>query len=156
MSQLQEEAVSVTWKGTKITAKALYALVRELIANRNKMQHGQQTMRKLNLQNRELEQIDLSGQDLKNFRNQLNKYAVDFSVVRDKTTQQYTVFFKSQDVERVYSGLEKCVAGFDRTVKKKPVKEVFKEAEKESQRRASEKHQKSAQKNKAERGQDCR
>lgn len=55
------------------------------------------------------------------FKRELNKYAVDFSIKKDTETQNYTVFFKGQDVDRVYKGLQKCVENFQKG-SKKPIK----------------------------------
>lgn len=136
-ADLQEQAVKVTWKTTEISAKTLKALIETLLANREKTQHGEQKLSKLNMQNRQLESVELSGSDIKAFRQELNKYSVDFSVMKDRSNGNYTVFFKGQDVDRVYQGLQSCIKGLDMAVNKKPIKEVMEQAEKRSAERAA-------------------
>lgn len=117
-ADLQEQAVQVEWKAAKITAAALKGLIEQILANREKITHGEQSLKKLNLQGKKLESIELTGEDMQAFKRELNKYAVDFSIKKDTETQNYTVFFKGQDVDRVYKGLQKCVENFQKGSKK--------------------------------------
>lgn len=133
-AEIGEQAIQIEWKATKITVAALKALIQLLVSNRGKIVHGQQSLKKLNLHGKKLESVEMAGEDIKAFRRELNRYAVDFSIKQDSDTKKYTVFFKGQDVERVYSGLEKCVANFDRT-SKKPMKEVMEKAEQKAEER---------------------
>ena len=129
--------VQVEWKAAKITAAALKGLIEKILANREKITHGEQSLKKLNLQGKKLESIELTGEDMQAFKRELNKYAVDFSIKKDTETQNYTVFFKGQDVDRVYKGLQKCVENFQKG-SKKPIKEVMKEAEEKAAQRNAE------------------
>lgn len=136
-ADLQEQAVQVECKAAKITAAALKGLIEQILANREKITHGEQSLKKLNLQGKKLESIELTGEDMQAFKRELNKYAVDFSIKKDTETQNYTVFFKGQDVDRVYKGLQKCVENFQKG-SKKPIKEVMKEAEEKAAQRNAE------------------
>lgn len=136
-ADLQEQAVQVEWKAAKITAAALKGLIEQILANRKKITHGEQSLKKLNLQGKKLESIELTGEDMQAFKRELNKNAVDFSIKKDTETQNYTVFFKGQDVDRVYKGLQKCVENFQKG-SKKPIKEVMKEAEEKAAQRNAE------------------
>ena len=79
-ADLQEQAVQVEWKAAKITAAALKGLIEQILANREKITHGEQSLKKLNLQGKKLESIELTGEDMQAFKRELNKYAVDFSI----------------------------------------------------------------------------
>lgn len=152
---LGEQAIKVEWKAVEITAKALKALIQQLIENKDKIQHGQQSLSKLNLQGKKLEQVELAGEDMKNFRREMNRYSVDFSIMQDRTSGNYTVFFKGQDVERVYAGLQKCVQNFEKG-NKKPIKEVMRDAEERATQRAAERQKAPNKEKSAERGHDER
>lgn len=152
--ELGEQAVKVEWKTVEVTAKALKALIQQLIENKEKIQHGQQSLSKLNLQGKKLEQVELTGEDMKNFRREMNRYSVDFSIMKDRTSGNYTVFFKGQDVERVYAGLQKCVQNFDKG--KKPIKEVMRDAEERATQRAAERQKAPDKEKSADRGHDER
>lgn len=54
-ADLQEQAVQVEWKAAKITAAALKGLIEQILANREKITHGEQSLKKLNLQGKKLE-----------------------------------------------------------------------------------------------------
>lgn len=152
--ELGEQAIKVEWKAVEITAEALKALVWQLIENKDKIQHGQQSLSKLNLQGKKLEQIELTGEDMKNFRRELNRYSVDFSVMQDRTSGNYTVFFKGQDIDRVYAGLQKCVQDFNKG--KRPIKEVMRDAEEKAAQRAASRQKAPEKEKSADRGHDER
>lgn len=141
-ADLQEQAVQVEWKAAKITAAALKGLIEQILANRGKITHGEQSLKKLNLQGKKLESIELTGEDMQAFKRELNKYAVDFSIKKDTETQNYTVFFKGQDVDRVYKGLQKCVENFQKGSKKpgKLEKPLSLRSQKKAARESARKH----------------
>lgn len=43
-ADLQEQAVQVEWKAAKITAAALKGLIEQILANREKITHGEQSL----------------------------------------------------------------------------------------------------------------
>lgn len=135
MYDIQEDTLRVSVKGGEITLKSLISLIKTTIDNKGRIEHGEQSLKKLNMQNRQLESVPITREDLKLLRSELKKFSVDFSIQKDGS--EHIVFFKGQDVERVYKGLEKCVKNFE----KKPMKEQFAEAEKKMAAIASQKQQ---------------
>lgn len=152
--ELGEQAIQVEWSVAKVTAKALKELIEQLLANRNRITHGEQSLSRLNLQGKKLESVELDGQDLKSFRRELNKYSVDYSVMKNRETGNYIVFFKGQDVDRVYVGLQKCVQDFEKN-RKKPVREVMQEADQRAAQRNADRKPPEHE-HKADRGKDLR
>ena len=130
---LSEQAVQAELNTAKVTAKTLIAAIQQLLKNRNTATHGQQSLRKLNLQGRQLESVPIDQSDLAAIRKELRQYAVDYSLMRDKETGQYTVFYKSQDVDRVYSGLENFARDWGN--RRRPMNEVMREAERTAEER---------------------
>ena len=151
----QEQAVRVSVKTAEISFRVIKNLIETLLANRERTQHGEQKLSKLNLQNRQLESVEITDSDLKALRRELNKYSVDFSIFKEKNSENHTVYFKGQDVERVYQGLSNCIKDFDKEKMRKPVKEKLKEAEQRSAKREAEhpkqKEERSADRRKEER-----
>jgi hypothetical protein len=138
--ELGEQAVQIIYKGSTITAALLWSLAQHALDSRDTVEHGQQSLQKLNLQG-QLESVKITGQDITAFRKQLNKYAVDFSVKRDRNTGEYSVFFKGRDTERVYLGLENVLkTAIDRT-SKKPIKEIMARAVQKAAERAAQQPQ---------------
>lgn len=76
--------------------------------------HGKQSLHDLSAQNRELSSIKVSDEDIKALKKEFKSYAVDFSVLRDKTDQSTHIYFKAQDVERVYAALSHVVKSVDK------------------------------------------
>lgn len=126
--ELDQQAIQVSIKATKISYDLLVALAKSIIQNKDKIEHGEQNLKKLNMQGRKLESIELPDQDIKSFKKQLNKHSVDFSIMKNKETKDYTIFFKGQDIERVNIGLQNCLIDISKNQSKKPFKETAKEA----------------------------
>lgn len=155
---VQGIALQITYKGTIGSLKVLTQLISKLLEERNKnaIVHGQQSLQNLNKQGRQLESVNLPGEDIKAFRQQLKRYNVDFSVMKDGNTGEQTVFFKAQDVDRVYKGLENCVKGLslDKSDEKKPIKDVMAKAEQKARDQAIEAKGKEDRQKKKEVNQD--
>lgn len=154
--ELQESTVQVMYKGANITLDILKSLIQTLVQNRDKITHGEQSVKKLNLQGKQLESVKLSGEDIKTFKRELKRHGVDFSVMKDRTTGEYSVFFKAQDIDRVYNGLEKCIKGFvaEKVKERKPIKEAMENAKKKAAEQAQSKEKSHFRGKKADRGQD--
>lgn len=136
MAELGEQVLQVTFKSSGITARALLRAMREACQRRNAITHGEQSVKQLNLQNRALENVDISKEDIATLRRTLNSYGVDFAVARDREQGVYKVFFKGQDVDRVYAALEKCVKDYESYNRRRPVKETLQDAKEEAEKRA--------------------
>lgn len=106
---LETQVVGIAYNGAVTTLKVLAEIIKMLLDGRNRQVTGEQSLKDLNLQGKKLESINLSQDDIKEFRKQLNQYNVDFSVMKDKAAGHSIVFFKGQDIDRVYTSLEKCL-----------------------------------------------
>jgi len=102
-----QAAIQVTVKSSTITLEMLKDIIKHLLETKDSPMHGKQSVKKLNIQGKRLVSVDIKDDQIKSLRRQLNKYAVDFSIVKDKTDGTYTVFFKADDRARLYKGLEK-------------------------------------------------
>ena len=139
---ISEQAVMVLLRGTEVTAAGLKKHIKAMLENRQAVEHGEQSLKKLNLQNKQLDSVALSREDVRLFRRQLNRYRVDFAILKDKESGLRTVYFKSQDVDRVYDGLEKCIKGLELDKEsKKPIKEVIASALERAAQRAQQQKQ---------------
>ena len=136
MAELGEQVLQVTLKASGITARALLRAMREAYQKRSLVTHGEQSVKQLNLQNKALENVDISKEDMATLRRTLNSYGVDFAVARDREQGVYKVFFKGQDVDRVYAALEKCVKDYESYNRRRPVKETLQDAKEEAEKRS--------------------
>ena len=73
-------------------------------------QYGQQSIQSLNRQSQALASVELNDKTLPYVRRQLKEYSVDFAITKDKDTGQLNLWFKGQDVDRIQTALENCIA----------------------------------------------
>lgn len=133
---LGEHAVQIIFKASTLSLGVIMQAAQAAVRNHNGLQYGEQKLKTLNKQGKQLENVAMTGEDVKEFRKQLNHLGVDFSVMKDRNTGEYSVFFKGQDTDRVYTALEKVLnTSLDRT-QKKSAKEIMQEAIRKAAERA--------------------
>lgn len=54
--------------------------------------------------------MELNDKTLPYVRRQLKEYSVDFAITKDKDTGQLNLWFKGQDVDRIQTAIENCIA----------------------------------------------
>lgn len=134
MGALDEQAVALEVKAFRLTARVLYKAMQQVLqklSNPADIVHGQQSVKKLERQNSQLEMVEIPDQDCRKLRQQLRRYGVDFAVLRDKSTpEKLTICFKSRDTNLIKTALEKCLADAvkpDRTTRQ-PIRELLQKA----------------------------
>ena len=127
-TELDQQAVSVSIEGGQITAKLLYQVMKQLIKRRETAadRNGQMDIKKLDRQGKQLECVELPCGELRDIKKQLNQYGVDFAVLRDGK-EKVSLYFKAQDVDRVYKGMQKCLNQRQQP-KKKPIRMLLAKA----------------------------
>ena len=70
--------------------------------------------------------MELPAGELRDIKKQLNQYGVDFAVLRDGK-EKVSLYFKAQDVDRVYKGMQKCLNQRQQP-KKKPIRMLLAKA----------------------------
>lgn len=135
-AELGEQMVSVELKAVDCTLSVLKDVIAKMLEMHNEgTKHGQQSIKNLNRQGKQLENVELAGEDVKSFQKELKRQGVDFCAMKDKESGNTIFYFKAQDVKRVYSGLEKVAKNFD----KKPIKEAMEQAQQVAQEKNAEK-----------------
>lgn len=97
-----QKCMSFTFHATELTAKVLAAKLKELLkkllkGNAGKLFDGEQTLKQIERYKRQLTSVDVPDSNLKSLKHQFAEFKVDYSLMRDKNTGEYTVFFKAQD-----------------------------------------------------------
>ena len=136
-TEIQEEANQITVRAGTVTLSTLLRLMAALARQYKQVTHGKQSLRKLNLQNRELVSYDFMGADMQALRRELRRYNVDFAVMKGEEPGTYKVFFKAQDAQRIYTVVSNVVKNFD-WEKEEPLSEKVKEAERQAEAQARE------------------
>ena len=62
----------------------------------------------------QLESITLKDKDFKELKKELNKYGVKFSVMRDKKSNEYSLFFQSKDTVVMDKAFKNAILKFER------------------------------------------
>lgn len=134
---LADQAVQINVSVGRLTGTVVQFALQQFMyhrlggGNRDGIVHGEQTLEQLNAQGRELKHVEIHEEDLQAVREALKHYGVDFTVMQDPDSGVYYLFFKAQDVERVYMGLEQYVQDLSRS----PMEEQMKDAALEAQER---------------------
>lgn len=128
--EVNEKTVSLCISGGKISARILKSAMVKALAKmkQGKRQgrqpaeksketaryRGKQSMAKLQSQNVELSNIEVTDKNIKSFEKYARKYGIDYCLKKDRSADppRYYVFFKARDVDTMtaafkeYSGVE--------------------------------------------------
>lgn len=141
-----QTTLQITSKATLITADVILAAIRGLnkvlinglgnnkIKSDNKLKSGKQSVKYLSKHNVALDSIPVSNVDIKQMTSLLKKYGVDFSVVKNKKTNDYNLFFKGTDTAVISNVLEKIVG--EQSAEKDEPKKSLKQQKEEAQEKA--------------------
>lgn len=91
----------------KVTGKILLDLIRKLLKESEKNggleklvgSKGNEVKLKDMVKKGQLEEIPVEETELKELKKELNRYGVKFSVMKDKETGKYSVFFQAKDMK---------------------------------------------------------
>lgn len=159
--------LQATSKATLITADVILAAIRSLnkvlskssikANNVNKststeLQSGKQSIQNLSKHNVALDSIPVTNIDIKKMTALLKGYGVDFSVVKNKQTKDFNLFFKATDTAVISAAFEQVInENDDRSVddktskeEKKPLSEQKEEAQKKAEKHNAEKAEEKA------------
>ena len=158
--ELGEQTVQVEYRAARITGRALLrimeSLIRKLSAQRDGNVHGEQSMRQLNRQDKALESVAITDKDMKAIRRELNKYGVDYAIMKEPGSDTHKLFFKGKDVQQIHDALQKVVADLGKE-QRTPMKKVMEKAKEEATRRnASRDKERQNKEHTADRGKDAR
>ena len=67
----------------------------------------------------QLEEINVKDGELKELKKELNKHGVKFSVMKDKETGKYSVFFQAKDMKMMEKAFKNALASSERKTERK-------------------------------------
>lgn len=130
-----KRAMAITYKGTTITAEVLTTIIAALIRMKNMPVHGKQSLRRLNMQERQIDSIPVTKADLRGFQRELKGFGIDFAIRKSiLESDTFKVYFKAMDVSQLQNALENYTAkSFKKDNKQKTsIKQRMEEAKKKS------------------------
>ena len=107
---VEETAIRVQINAAKLAGQGIFGILQAVASMLQARQYGQQSIQSLNRQSQALASVELNDKTLPYVRRQLKEYSVDFAITKDKDTGQLNLWFKGQDVDRIQTALENCIA----------------------------------------------
>ena len=101
--EVEQRVVTLAINCTKLTEqelkKALVKLLQHWKTHQQKGPHGKMTVKQLAAQNRGLQSVEVTDQNIGSFNRIARKYGIDFAPFKAMGQDRYLVFFKSQDAD---------------------------------------------------------
>ena len=105
--EVARKTLNMEVKAGKVTAKLLLTLLKKLMKEAEKLggleklvsSKGNEVKLKDMVKKGQLEEIPVEEAELKELKKELNRYGVKFSVMKDKESGKYSVFFQAKDMK---------------------------------------------------------
>ena len=102
--EVEQRVFTLIVNCTKLTEQELRKALGKLLAHlktqrQTKQPHGKMTVKKLAAQNRGLQSVEVTEQNIGSFNRIARKYGIDFAPFKSKGQDRYLIFFKSQDAD---------------------------------------------------------
>ncbi|QKG78156.1 PcfB family protein [Streptococcus canis] len=122
--EIARKTLSLEVKAAKVTGKLLLVLLKKLMKEAKKLGgleklvkvNGNEVKLKDMAKKGQLEEIPVEEAELKK---ELNKYGVKFSVMKDKETGKYAVFFQAKDMKMMEKAFKNALARSERKTERK-------------------------------------
>ena len=114
-------------KAGKVTAKLLLTLLKKLMKEAEKLggleklvnANGNEVKLKDMVKKGQLEEIPVEEAELKELKKELNRYGVKFSVMKDKESGKYSVFFQAKDKKVMDKAFKHALAESEKKTERK-------------------------------------
>ena len=99
--EIARKTLNMEVKAAKVTGKLLLNLLKKLMKEAEKLvnSNGNEVKLKDMVKKGQLEEIPVEEAELKELKKELNRYGVKFSVMKDKESSKYSVFFQAKDMK---------------------------------------------------------
>lgn len=131
--ELSKQAISVTVKTSEISADILKKVIKSYLQEKNQIpkqiSRGYQSLKKLNRQNYDLQDIPISSKDLRQFKRELNRYGVDYAIKKDLSQPDtFRLYFKGKDAGQIENALKDHMAKQFGNESRQSIKERIRQA----------------------------
>lgn len=114
-------------KAAKVTGKLLLNLLKKLMKEAEKLggleklvnANGNEVKLKDMVKKGQLEEIPVEEAELKELKKELNRYGVKFSVMKDKESGKYSVFFQAKDMKVMDKAFRHALAESEKKTERK-------------------------------------
>ena len=102
--EVEQRVVTLVINCTKLTEQELRKALGKFLAqiktkHQNKQPRGKMTVKQLAAQNRGMQSVEVTDQNIGSFNRIARKYGIDFAPFKAKGQDRYLIFFKSQDAD---------------------------------------------------------
>ena len=105
--EIARKTLNMEVRAAKVTGKLLLDLLKKLMKEAEKLggleklvnANGNEVKLKDMVKKGQLEEIPVEEAELKELKKELNRYGVKFSVMKDKESGKYSVFFQAKDMK---------------------------------------------------------
>lgn len=132
--EVTQKTIALTFKTTRLTTDVLVRAMKMYLEHQKHKEpkHGKISVKKLLAQNQGAKSIEITDENVKSFSRIAQKYNVDFSVKRDRTTDppKYLVFFKAKDADLITQAFKEFVRANEKKKQRVSIREKMKQLNK--------------------------
>ena len=113
--EVEQRVFTLIVNCTKLTEQELRKALSKFLAqmktrHQTKQPHGKMTVKKLAAQNRGLQSVEVTDQNIGSFNRIARKYGIDFAPFKAKGQDRYLIFFKGQDADAMTAAFKEYTA----------------------------------------------
>ena len=125
--EIARKTLNMEVRAGKVTSKILLDLIRKLLKESEKIggleklvgSKGNEVKLKDMVKKGQLEEIPVEEAELKELKKELNRYGVKFSVMKDKESGKYSVFFQAKDMKVMDKAFKHALAESEKKTERK-------------------------------------
>ncbi|CQH34579.1 Protein of uncharacterised function (DUF3801) [Streptococcus agalactiae] len=125
--EIARKTLNMEVKAAKVTAKLLLTLLKKLMKEAEKLggleklvnANGNEVKLKDMVKKGQLEEFPVEEAELKELKKELNRYGVKFSVMKDKESGKYSVFFQAKDMKVMDKAFKHALAQSEKKTERK-------------------------------------
>ena len=125
--EIARKTLNMEVRAGKVTGKILLDLIRKLLKESEKIggleklvgSKGNEVKLKDMVKKGQLEEIPVEETELKELKKELNRYGVKFSVMKDKESGKYSVFFQAKDMKVMDKAFKHALSESEKKMERK-------------------------------------
>lgn len=125
--EIARKTLNMEVRAGKVTGKILLDLIRKLLKESEKIggleklvgSKGNEVKLKDMVKKGQLEEIPVEETELKELKKELNRYGVKFSVMKDKESGKYSVFFQAKDMKVMNKAFKHALSESEKKTERK-------------------------------------
>ena len=125
--EIARKTLNMEVRAAKVTGKLILNLLKKLMKEAEKLggleklvnANGNEVKLKDMVKKGQLEEIPVQEAELKELKKELNRYGIKFSVMKDKETGKYSVFFQAKDMKVMNKAFKHALSESEKKTERK-------------------------------------